>query len=447
MASEFPTSASVVKRSGWSRHAGPLNVGVKLVGTALAFGLNIVLARSLPPDGFAQVSVALAWLALATALGSLSMPMILLRFVGEYVAIGRTDLAQGVVRFAVSVALTTSILVFVAVTLVLHLGWTTQDPQRTAFALLCAVLIVPQVLATVSAGLLQALEHAVTAELLGSALRSLLMLSALTVAWSAAPQSKLDPSRVLWLYLWVGVTVLIISGAWAYRLLRAALRSRPRAAAPVAYDLREWSRTGLALLAILLAAAAAERIDLLMLGWRGTGSDVASYAVAQRFAQIVLFAINAVGAVMAPRFVACLPMLRGGKGEDAQALVQSSGRLMLGTSVAAWITFAVLGPWLTGMFGTSYASAYSPLLILVGGQVAATLFGPGILVASLSHNARVAFVSLLLGMIVNSALNWLTVPWWGAEGAALATAVAMISAAAVAQVWLRRLLGLRIRPI
>ena len=63
----MPTETAVSERMdrppGWRRHAGLINVAAKLSGAAFAFLLNILLARSMEPTGFAHVSLTLAWLA------------------------------------------------------------------------------------------------------------------------------------------------------------------------------------------------------------------------------------------------------------------------------------------------------------------------------------------------------------------------------------------------
>lgn len=421
------------------RHTGLLNIVVKLGGTALGFALNIMLARSLTASGFAEVSLALAWLALATALGSLSTPLLLMRVVGESLALGRPDLARGVIRFALLAALLCAATLSATALLALHLGWlapATADPQ---LALLCLALILPNVLLSVLTGLLQALRQVVLAELLGTALRSLLMLAALAALTAGSDGTPLSATRVMALYLGVALALLALAAWLARRAQHAALRTRA-----VAYQPGPWAAAGLGLLVIVLAVAATERLDLLMLGWRAAPDEVAQYSVAQRFAQILLFAVNAVGAALAPQFMALLPALRAGRGEAAEALVRSSARLSLWTCLAAWLGFALLGPWMTRWFGAGYAAAYAPLLILVSGQLIAALFGPGVLLATLTGSTRFVLADLGLAMALNAALNWFAVPHWGAVGAAGATACAGIFSAALAQAWLRRQLGIDI---
>lgn len=427
--------------SRWSRHAGLLNIAARLGGAALAFLLNILMARSMAPEGFAQVNVLLAWLALATALASLSMPMVVVRYVGEYLALGRPDMARGVVWFAVATGFAASLAVSVAAWVALHAGWLALTPQALELADLALWLLVPNVMLSVVAGVLHAMNLAVLAEAMSSLLRTTLMLAGVAWLWQAHGQVQgqawLSPVTLMWLYLAVAVFLLVPCGLMAWRIQAGRIRARVGDCAP-----RIWLHAAAGLLAVQVAVTANERVDMLMLGWNAPQTETAVYAVAQRFSQTLLMAVTAVAAVLAPRFVGHLPELRAGRPGPAQAAIRATGRLATWTCVAAWLAFALAGPWLATLFGAGYAPAYLPLMILVTGQLLACLFGPALLVASLSGNVRFALLSLGMGTTLNAALNWFTVPHLGAVGAALATAAGTMVSAGVAHACMQRQLGI-----
>ncbi|WP_084652207.1 lipopolysaccharide biosynthesis protein [Ottowia thiooxydans] len=436
----MPTETAVSERMdrppGWRRHAGLINVAAKLSGAAFAFLLNILLARSMEPTGFAHVSLTLAWLAMATALGSISMPLVVVRFVGESLASDRPDLARGVLIFGFGSALLTSLLLMAAAWVVLQLGWIEPTASSIPLVKIGLALLLPNVLVSVLAGSLQALHHALLAEVLSSMLRTVLMLLGLAALWPAAG-TWLSPAVVMDLYLAVSVLLLLIASALTYQLQRRAIPQVAPGYAP-----RPWAQAAVGVLAVLLVAAANERLDLLLLGWQAPESSVAVYAVAQRFSQTVLMAVNAITTVMAPQFVACLPALRAGNTQQAQEVVARSTRLVVLTCFAALMSFALLGPWLTRLFGAHYAAAYGPLMVLLGGQLLAALCGPAVLLAALSGHSREAILSLCMGMLVNAALNWICVPFGGAWGAATATAIGSVVCAGWANHRMRVRLGL-----
>ncbi len=202
-----------------------------------------------------------------------------------------------------------------------------------------------------------------------------------------------------------------------------------------------------------MAVAINERIDLLVMGFAAAPSEVAIYAVASRFSQIVIFAITAVAAVMAPHLVELLSDIHAGKNQSAQRLVRNTARTTFYIALLALIFFLILAPTLISFFGPHYADAYLPLIILTIGHVTTALFGAAILVSTLAGKPKIAIISLAFGITLNASLNIILVPLYGAEGAAIATAAGSILAVLVAWFWIRRtlsidtsILGAKLKP-
>lgn len=405
---------------------GAINIGVKLGGAGLAFALNILLARTMSVEGFAQVSVAFAWLAVLTIAGTLSMPLLMVRFAGDHLQSGRADLARGVVRFGVLAATGAAVLLTALGAALLAFGPADLAGAARPVAWLVLLLLLPTVMLGLGTGVLQAFQHAVAAEALNSLLRPLLVGATVLAAWAVLGE-HVAAHQVLFVHLGVTLFLLAVAAVLAWRAQHGALGR-----APAAFAVREWSTAAAGLLLVLVMAGFAERLDLFLLAARAPTEEVAPYAVAQRFAQTVLLAINAVAAVMAPQFAAALPALRAGQGEAAESIARSAGRLAFAACAGAWLVFALAGPWLVLLFGPAYAGAHLPLVVLVGGQVVACLFGPALLLATLTGHSRLAVLALAVGMAANAAVNWLAVPHWGGLGAALGGAVGAVVTAAVA---------------
>jgi len=74
-----------------------LNIAAKVGGAGFSFLLYIVLARTMTPEGLADFAVVFALLNILTAVGCLSSPLVLMRFVPASLASGHPGLARGVV--------------------------------------------------------------------------------------------------------------------------------------------------------------------------------------------------------------------------------------------------------------------------------------------------------------------------------------------------------------
>ena len=407
------------QRSGW------VNAAAKIAGTGLSFLLLAALARSMTPEAFADFAVVFAWVILATVVVGSSLPLLTLRFVAENLARGRADLARGIANFSLAVTTSAAVVVAGVAALLLFTGVVDLPRDLGATGLVAAGLLPPGVALLVLAGILQGLKRVTAAELLSNALRPALALAALgaVVLTHGLPLSTPSVYEIYLAATWATLAACAVFTAWAV----PPEMSRARAT----YTPRVWIHASFAFLAVMVAAALNERIDLLVMGIAAPPAKVAVYAVAARFAQTVFATVNASSAVMAPRLVERLPQLEAGEWVSTQLLVRSTARTMVAVSLVALVALALAGPWLLKLFGPSYSGALVPLLVLVAGQVVAALFGPAVAVATFVGRTRLAVASLVAGILTNAGLNLALVPSLGALGAALATATGMTVAAVV----------------
>lgn len=418
------------QRTAW------LNMAAKIVGAGLSFILLLVLARTMTPEAFADIAVILVWLALATALVSFSMPLVVVRFVAENLAAGRFGLAQGVFRYSIVATTGVSLLISCLGAAPLLFGWITLPRDLSTSTLVAALLLPPGVMLLVLAGLLQGLKKVVAAELFINTLRPVLMLAGIGWIW-LTHQTSISAPMALMTYLATTVVILITSLVYVYIASPTQLiHAKP------SYDRRAWRRSAMGFMAVMLTAAVNERIDLLVIGLVAPPTEVASFVVAARFSQTVIVAVSGVFAVMAPHLVVQLVELRAGRFDEVQGLVRNTARTALYITLLALLGFGLLGPLLLSLFGPHYQSAYAPLLILAVGQVISALFGPAAVVATFAGETRIAVISLVASVVVNVVLNITLTPVLGAVGTALATATATISAASIAWALMRRYLML-----
>ena len=408
----------------------------KVAGALLSFLLLLALARTMSHEAFAHVAVVLAWVAIATAAAGLNLPMTVVRFVTAGLAQGRADLARGVLRFAFSVTLACSMTVAATVAAIVGFDAVALSRDLARSAILGGALVVVSVGLTVGAAFLQALKRVVAAELFTNVLRTVLMLGAIG-AWSWWSGRSLSAPHVVAAYLATTSAALAATIGYARLVSPEALRR-----ASPSHMRREWSRATLGYLGVMIAAALSERTDMLMIGWLGSTSDIAAYAVAARFTQTTTLTLTAVTAVAAPRFVEHLVEGRAASTAAARRLVATTARRMAAVALLALAGFWLVSPWILPLFGAHFDRARTPLLILAAGQATAATFGPAALVATLAGAARLAVLSLAGGIALNAAGCLLLVPRLGATGAALSTACAMLATAASAWTLVRGRLGL-----
>jgi len=413
---------------GWT------NAAAKAAGIALSFALLMVLARTMAPAEFAQVAVTLAWAGLGTAIVGFSLPLAVVRLVPEAVSVGRTDHAAGMLRFAAGFTFADSVPV-VAIAIGASMS-SVLAPALAPIVRIGAVLLLLNAALQLVCGMMQSLHRVTTAELAANVLRPLAMLAALGVPFRGMERPPYAAAFVLELYVAATMAAFALCAFVAWRTLPPAVRS-----AEPAYDIGRWWRTALGLHGVLLVSALAERVDVIVMALVASPDDVATYALATRFAQAILLTFNAVAAVLAPRLAEHLSS-DAPHGERVSALVRAATTQALVLAAGGTLVVLVAGPFVLRIFGAHYASAYVPLVILSCGLAIAAAFGPGILVLSFAGAARVGATCLAAGVIVNALLTVLLAPRFGAIGTAIAAATAYVTAGVLGRIAARRLKGI-----
>lgn len=419
-----------------ANHMALANTAARITGTGMSFLLFMAMARMMNPEEFAGVAVILAWLALFIAFAGFSMPAVVLRSVAEALVHDRYSLARGVVVFAIVFTLSISVLVAGLILVTLDIGLMLLPVARASSVAIAALLLVPSVLLQVLAGLLQGLKRVLSVELLINTVRPALMLAGFgCLSWMH--YAPLSAPMTLTAYLISTLLILISCAVYAILNLPEGMRT-----AKSTFAFRAWLMSAIGFMGVMIAAAINERIDVLMIGFVAPAAEVAVYAVAARFVQPVIAVAGAASVVMMPRFVECLAEPTDERRDEIHVLIRGAARTILGFSALALISLWLLAPWFLELFGQHYLSAFKPLMILLSGQVGAAIFGPAVAVAAFAGKARIATISLLVGIVTNALLNTMLVPQMGANGAALATALGSVAAAVIAWAWVGRRLGI-----
>ena len=408
----------------------------RLGGAALSFALQLILARVMPQTEFGMLVVVMSWLALGGALACLSMPLVTMRFVAEHLGRGELGAARGVVRFALGIALAGSAAVALLALAVAHAGWVPLGALSPQAFQLAAALLCSSTLLLVLSSWLQGLHRVVTAELLGNVLRTLVVI-VLVGAWVRRNAAPMQAETAVGLHLLATLLTLALLAFWAHRSVPIGWAD----AEPVHHTGR-WRKAAMGFQGVMLLAAVSERVDVLAMTWSGTPEQVAEYSVATRFSQSVVMALVAVYVTLGPRVGAHMDELEQRNFARIAPLVAQISRLAFIMASGAAILFAVAGPWLLKLFGTGYAGAWTPLVILGAGLAVAAAFGPAMAVATIAGTSRVALAGLSSGVVCNVSLNLWLVPHWGTSGAAVATATAVVFSAVVSWRWTYRMLGL-----
>jgi len=406
---------------------------IQVVGSALAYGTQILLARWMGPLEFGIFVYAWSWVTLLPILAALGLGKSVIRLVPEYLARGDWGRLSGVIRrssqtvLLAGLAVTACAYATLLVVLKGHVAGYYVAPLSIGFAAipLLGLLLLYSGLARGFgwAGLAYAPRLVIQPGLFVIAL-FLLVLFAVPLTSRAA--------------LALAAIACLITALGQWIVFRRNLPAEVRRARP-AYDSRQWMRIALPVLLVDSIVLVLWQVDVVMLGSIRTPQEVALYNASLKTAGLVIFFFTALSALAGPRFAM---LYASGDRQQLQNFVSGVARWIFWPSLLVVLGVLACGKMILGVFGASFVAAYSTLAVLSVGFLFYAATGPTseYLIGSGNQDAIVLANACAAG--ANVALNAVLIPLWGTLGAAVASLISL----GILSVWLyavvRRRLGL-----
>ena len=382
------------------------NVAGLLAGVAAAFGVQVLLGRSLPTGGLALVTIAVQVAFVASAGARFGMDVAAVRLV----AIARgadPETLRSLVDRCAGVAAAASIVVAALIAAASPL---TGD-RAEAIAIGAAgipFIAVANVYLGATRGLKQ-MGPALAVFWIG---QPVLWIALAAVAIAAGGET--DAAVAAYGASWVVATVAA-RALWRRAAAGMGDRRAPRedVRAAIAYGL---PRAPSALLAQALFWA-----DLFVLAHYEQGAPLDAYAAAGRISQLVLLFLTSANLIFAP-FAADLHA----RGERARldSLFKRATRWALAGTLPAAIVLAVAAPDVLRAFGPDYAQGATPLRIMLAGQAVNVATGGVAFVLIMVGLTGLDLVDNALGVALLAGLAAALTLAFGIEGTASAAAVA-----------------------
>jgi O-antigen/teichoic acid export membrane protein len=391
----------------------------KVANTLLSLVLTILLARILRPEGYGIYAYVFALVSLLATPAQLGLPMLVVRETARAHATGEWGLMRGLWRWSTSVAGAFSIALTI---LAATVAWTFLDRfssvQITTFAF--GLLFIPlSALGILRGAALQGLHKVVQGQLPERVLRPALFALLLIVGLYLFPKKPLNAAHAMALHA-LAASVAFIAGAWL--LWRAS--PGPVAKAKPIYNSRLWISSTMPLTLIAGMQFLNQYTDILTLGIFMPAGEVGIYQVAVQGAALVCFGQQAVTMVVTPYF-AHLQAL--GDSQRLQRVVTVSARIALVLALPVTLICVLFGKYiLQAFYGLAYIPGYTAISILALGQLVNALTGSVVSLLTMTGHERDAARGITVSAITNVALNFILIPLFGMNGAAMATAISMI---------------------
>ncbi|MDI5890287.1 flippase [Halomonas rhizosphaerae] len=394
------------------------SIAVKIAHTGLAFLLAVLLARTLGPEGYGIYSFAFALVSLMAVPSQLGLPELMVRETAKAQAHEQWGLLRGLWRWSsLTVWGFSSLIALAALTGIWLFGDGMGNAQRQT--LLVSLLLIPLVaLGNLRGAALKGLRRVVLGQLPESVLRPAILIGLTSAIWLLV--GSITPMSAMGLHAIAAAVAFIIG---AFLLWRARPQSLGASPTPQ-FQSRQWLSSALPLAMIAGLQLINNQTDIIMLGIFRSPEEVGVYKVVVASAAFVTFGLQAVNAVVSPYFAKYYiegDMMR------FQTIVKLSTRasLVMGLPVAS--IFLLLGDQLLGVvFGEEYVAGYNALMIIIIGQVVNVCVGLVGTILVMTGNEKSSLFALVVSSLVNVSLNVLLIPFYGIQGAAIASVMTIM---------------------
>ncbi|MBW2995512.1 flippase [Candidatus Woesearchaeota archaeon] len=177
------------------------------------------------------------------------------------------------------------------------------------------------------------------------------------------------------------------------------------------------------------------RIDIMLLGYFWSSSEVGIYRSASQTALLILIFLISFNNIFAPMIA---DIISKGDRERIRQIFKSVTRWSFALSLPLFIVVGINAKGFLRIFGSDFAEGWLPLIILAAGQLLNAAAGGVAYMLIMSGHQYQKLVGDLAIVLTNIILNIILIPRWGLIGAAIATSIsiAAVNLMRVIQVYL-----------
>ena len=407
---------------------------IRILGAGLAYALQVLLARWLGAFEFGIYAYAWVWVSLLSTLTPLGLNGSVLRFIPEYLSKQQWGLARGFFNFS-------RWAVFVSATCAVVIGtvsiFTGSEfiPNYYIYPLYIALFCVPfYALNGHYEGIARSFGWVNLAYSPNYVVRpSIFLLAMALLFYSNVP---LDGMTALLIAL--GSVVLALSGQiiiLKHRLPETVGKARP------IYQSSYWMRSSLPFMMIMAFQIILSDTDMILLGFFVKPDELAIYFASIRTAGLVAFISFAISALAVPKFSS---LYAKGAQQELQTFVSAIVHWIFWPALAFAVVLFIFGKSILGLFGPSFPTGFSVLVLLILGHLLKAATGPIDQLLNMTGNQGATAIVLACCSVLNIALNLVLIPYLGLIGAAIATTSSILVSTVWMVVLVQRRLGLNV---
>ncbi|MCB9030489.1 MAG: methyltransferase domain-containing protein [Deltaproteobacteria bacterium] len=403
---------------------------VSIIGTICAFVLNIILARFLGVNEYGSYNYVMSWLAIIILIGTIGFDEAALKYTAAYSGLKDWASLKGLRTKGIVTILQASIVLAIATII---LSRQLIAPELSLTFLLAALIIPLRTLMMFFQSIVRGLKRIVFARLPEMVIQPLVLCTLVSICFLFTSYEKSASNAMA-----CNVISTAIALFASYIFMTRFFPNETKEVVHT-YQTKEWIQTALSLLLVTGMYVILNQFDSIMIGTLRTMSEVGSYAVASKASMFVLFGFQAIGQIAGP-------MISEGFAKDSKEELQVVySKITFWSFIVAFPTIILIcvgAPWILSIFGGEFKVATIALIILALGQGSNIFVGPVGFLFTMTGYEKTALKIVFISLLFNVIFNVPAIYYYGANGAAVVTALSILLRSGIMHIKAKELLGI-----
>jgi len=177
------------------------------------------------------------------------------------------------------------------------------------------------------------------------------------------------------------------------------------------------------------------QIDTVMLSMYSTLKAVGIYAVIVKLAGLSIFVTASINTIAGPKIS---ELFHSGKMDELKNMTQKTTKFAVLITLPIILITIIFGKYLLSVFGSEFVEGYNTLIILLSALFISTTAGSEGYFLNMTGHQKVYNYILILSSMLNIGLNYLLIPKYGIEGAAVASLISKGFWMLIASLYIKR---------
>ena len=397
-----------------------ISLVLKVIGMFFGYVIMLFITKYYGAEEWGIYSLCITVLSVALLLPRFGFDSSLVRIIAELNVENKQSSIYGVLikSIIISVALSLGVIVIVTLFSDILVSKVIKQQEMIYYFKIINIAVIPMALLTIISAVFQALKKTTLYMLFQTTLINVVFFIFLLLYKSLEINL-----RTFNLYVISVVVVLLISFLFLYKTLKSFKKNPTEHKERGTYSYTKICKVSFPMMMSSSFALLMGWSDIFMLSYYKTATDIGVYNSTLKLAALSSITLMAVNAIATPKFV---EFYTSKNILGLEEIVKKSTKMIFLTSLPILLILIVFSKPILGFFGDEFRLGYLALIYLCISRFVNAISGSVGYIMQMTDQQKVFQNILIIAFVINLVLNYLLIPKYSYEGAAIASSLSMI---------------------